>query len=116
MLSPQNPISSTLIFEAKETEMSQKRQNSNKKQKIKVISLFSGCGGMDLGFTGGFEFLGKKYTKNPFDIIWANDFNEAACRTYAKNIGSHIHHGDIWEMINANKIATAEIIPVYEVK
>lgn len=69
-------------------------------KKIKVISLFSGCGGMDLGFTGGFEFLGKKYSRTPFDIIWANDFNEAACRSYAHNIGDHIHHGDIWQLLD----------------
>lgn len=31
--------------------------------KIKVISLFSGCGGMDLGFVGGFKFLDKEYKK-----------------------------------------------------
>lgn len=55
---------------------------------------------MDLGFVGGFSFLGKRYAKNPFDIIWANDFNEAACRTYARNIGKHIHHGDIWKLID----------------
>lgn len=70
------------------------------KQKIKVISLFSGCGGMDLGFLGGFEFLGKKYSKTPYQIVWANDFNEAACRTYARNIGKHVHHGDIWKLID----------------
>lgn len=70
------------------------------KQKIKVISLFSGCGGMDLGFVGGFEFLGKKYAKTPYQIVWANDFNEAACRTYARNIGRHVHHGDIWKLID----------------
>lgn len=72
-----------------------------KPSKIKVISLFSGCGGMDLGFLGGFTFLGKKYAKTPFEIIWANDFNEAACRTYARNIGKHIHHGDIWKQIDS---------------
>lgn len=72
-----------------------------KVSKIKVISLFSGCGGMDLGFLGGFTFLGKKYAKTPFEIIWANDFNEAACRTYARNIGKHIHHGDIWKQIES---------------
>lgn len=70
------------------------------KQKIKVISLFSGCGGMDLGFTGGFDLLGKRYTKNPFEIVWANDFNAAACRTYARNIGKHVRHGDIWQLID----------------
>lgn len=69
-------------------------------KKFKVISLFSGCGGMDLGFVGGFTFLGKKYAKQPFEIVWANDFNEAACRTYARNIGKHVHHGDIWKLID----------------
>lgn len=70
------------------------------KAQIKVVSLFSGCGGMDLGFAGGFSLLGKRYAKNPFDILWANDFNEAACRTYARNVGKHIHHGDIWKLID----------------
>jgi len=39
-----------------------------------VLSLFSGCGGMDLGF----EQAGHK-------VIWANDVNKAACETYARN-------------------------------
>lgn len=68
-----------------------------KEQTISVVSLFSGCGGMDLGFSGGFEFLGKYYSKTPFEIIWANDLNSAACRTYKKNIGEHIVEGDIWK-------------------
>ena len=49
-----------------------------------VVSLFSGCGGMDFGFQGGFKFLGKRYAKQPFDIKWANDFNEAACAHISK--------------------------------
>lgn len=72
---------------------------SDLKENAKVISLFSGCGGMDLGFKGGFEYLGKKYARHPFDIVWANDLNEAACRTYRKNVGKEIHCGDIWEML-----------------
>jgi len=82
---------------------------SKAKQKIKVISLFSGCGGMDLGFVGGFECLGKKYAKTPYQITWANDFNEAACRTYARNIGKHVHHGDIWKLID-NMPEEADIV------
>lgn len=73
---------------------------ANLPKKFKVISLFSGCGGMDLGFTGGFSFLGNKYAKTPFEIVWANDFNQAACRTYARNIGKHIHHGDVWTLMD----------------
>jgi DNA (cytosine-5)-methyltransferase 1 len=108
------PISNSIIGSNKSYETSFKeptKKPSITEKKIKVISLFSGCGGMDLGFIGGFEFLGKQYSKTPFDITWANDFNEAACRTYAKNIGKHIHHGDIWKFINENKVPnTADVV------
>ena len=74
--------------------------DNSKMTRHSVISLFSGCGGMDLGFLGGFEFLGSNYKKNPFDIIWANELNAAACGTYSGNIGSHIHQGDIWKVMD----------------
>lgn len=66
----------------------------------KVISMFSGCGGMDLGFLGGFEFLKQRYPRLPFEITWANDFNKAACRTYRRNIGDHILFGDVWDHLS----------------
>lgn len=47
-------------------------------EKIKVASLFCGCGGMDLGLTGGFSYLGKEYKENPFEIVYAVD-NDAYC-------------------------------------
>jgi len=71
----------------------------DKKKPITIVSLFSGCGGMDLGFLGGFEFLGKKYKKTQLEIIWANEINTAACNTYRKNIGNHIIEGDIQQKI-----------------
>jgi DNA (cytosine-5)-methyltransferase 1 len=66
-----------------------------------VVSLFSGCGGMDLGFRGDFEALGKKYGALPFDVEWANDLNSAACRTYAHNLSDHIRCGDVWQEIDS---------------
>ena len=66
----------------------------------KMVSLFSGCGGMDLGFLGGFEFLGRKYTRNPIDIVWSNELNPSACKTYRANFGHEIICGDIWEHID----------------
>lgn len=66
----------------------------------KVVSLFSGCGGMDLGFRGGFDFLGRKYAKHPFEIVWANELNEAAVRTYRKNLGDHVRQGDVWTLLD----------------
>lgn len=65
-----------------------------------VVSLFSGCGGMDLGFRGEFSVFGRKYAKHPFKIIWANELNAAACRTYRRNIDENIHCGDIWNFMN----------------
>ena len=62
----------------------------------RVVSLFSGCGGMDTGFVGGFESLGRTYDRLPFRVVWANDLNPAACRTYHHNLGGDIHCGDIW--------------------
>jgi DNA (cytosine-5)-methyltransferase 1 len=71
------------------------------KNPITVVSLFSGCGGMDLGFLGGFDFLGKHYTKTDFDIIWSNEINPAACETYRTNLGDHIIVGDINEKLHS---------------
>ena len=65
--------------------------------KYSIVSLFSGCGGLDLGFKGGFDFLGKHYDKHPFEIIWANEINTAACRTYALNVDTNIVEGPIEE-------------------
>ena len=52
--------------------------------KYKLVSLFAGIGGIDLGF----EFAG-------FECIWANDFDKFACQTYRANIGDQIVEGDI---------------------
>ena len=44
-------------------------------KQFKLLSLFSGAGGMDLGF------------KNAgFNIIWANDFEKDAVQTYKNKI------------------------------
>lgn len=73
--------------------------NTNKK--YRVVSLFSGCGGMDLGFLGGFRSNGNFYSANSFEITWANEINPTACRTYKHNIGDHIYEGDIWESMES---------------
>jgi len=54
-------------------------------EKIKVASLFCGCGGMDLGVLGGFSFLGKEYKENPFEIVYSVDFDEYCTKIYNEN-------------------------------
>ena len=82
---------------------------SAKSKPITVVSLFSGCGGLDLGLVGGFNFLGRHYPKTGMEIIWANEVNPAACRTYRENLGDYIVEGDIREQI-ANLPHAADIV------
>lgn len=51
---------------------------------MKTVSLFSGCGGMDLGFK-----------EAGFDIIFANDFDKYAAESYRHNLGNHMVEGDL---------------------
>ncbi len=75
-----------------------------------VVSLFSGCGGLDLGFKGGFSFLGREYPSHPFDIIWANDFNKAACETYRTNIDKRIVMGPIEDVFDTMPLSADVVI------
>ncbi len=54
-------------------------------EKIKVASLFCGCGGMDLGIIGGFAYLGKEYPQNPFEIIFSVDNDNYCTKIYNDN-------------------------------
>jgi DNA (cytosine-5)-methyltransferase 1 len=66
---------------------------------IKTLSLFSGCGGLDLGIEGGFSTHVKSINpnakksgedwitlpKNPFSVIWANDIMKSAQDVWQAN-------------------------------
>jgi len=69
-----------------------------KLKKPKVASLFSGCGGMDLGFS-----------QAGYELVWANDFEKSACETYELNLGNHIVHGDVTE-IDLNTIPDCDLM------
>ena len=69
-----------------------------KKNNIKVIGLFSGCGGLDLGFK-----------QAGYDLIWSNDILKDACDTYRLNIGDHILNEDITK-IDLDTIPNTDII------
>ena len=59
---------------------------------MRVVSHFSGAGGLDFGFI-----------KAGHQILWANDLYRDAVETYQKNIGNHIVCEDI------SKISTSDI-------
>ncbi len=64
-----------------------------------VVSLFAGIGGIDLGFK-----------QAGFDIVWANEMDHAACKTYRHNLGTDCFvEGDI-RNIDASVITKADVL------
>ena len=57
-------------------------------QKYAAVSLFSGCGGMDLGA----EQTGR------VGVVWAVDSEHWAVETYRRNLGRHIVEADVTEV------------------
>ena len=82
----------------------------NSKYKYNVLSLFSGAGGMDLGFKGNFNFLNESYPENPYNLVFANDIFQQAADVYEANFNHKVERRsvidlemrDIDEMIKKN--------------
>ena len=74
-----------------------------------VLSMFCGCGGLDLGFLGGFSYLGEEYRALPFNIVKAIDIDERAIQTYNLNISQHGEVGDLTS-IDPRELPKARIL------
>ena len=111
----------------KESVMSERHAD-----KFKILSLFSGCGGLDLGFAQlGADSLelqkiegGKRQPRGTcFEILWANDIYPPSCQTYSANFGvkpytepeepysgrSRLFQGDIAKISFENAVRGEEI-------
>lgn len=78
-------------------------------EKLKVASLFCGCGGTDVGLLGNFDFLGKHYASNNMEIVYANDIDDNACRIFEENFGIKPDNRDI-RQINSNELPDFDIL------
>ncbi len=72
--------------------------------RYRLIDMFSGAGGMTLGFSDRFG--------QPFKSVWANDFNKFCAETYNENFGPHCLEGDIVDILNDPKteIPKADVV------
>lgn len=107
-----------------------KHNNSCNKKKLKVLSLFTGIGGMDLGFDGEVivhqdsiqnkEFIDKEYTiqnfvvlkKHNFVSVFQNDILEGAKEVFGYNSdNSKYNTTSIYNLISENfKFPEADIV------
>ena len=69
---------------------------------LRIIDLFSGAGGLTLGFT--------RSSQSRFRPVWANDNDADAVNTYNKNFGNHCVLGDIVELLDAVHIPDADVV------
>ena len=72
--------------------------NSMNQEKYKLVSLFAGAGGLDMGF----ELQG-------FKTIWANDIDPDSCNTHKKWSNTNIVCGDI-NNVNLHDIPQSDVI------
>lgn len=100
------PISYRPALLVKEEEVYQTRAAGQLelRRRPRLIDLFSGAGGLTLGFT--------PKTGHLFEPVWANDCNEYAVRTYNENFGKHCIRGDIVDLLQdpATRIPTADVV------
>lgn len=76
---------------------------------IDVASMFSGCGGLDLGFLGGFEYRGEQFPALGTRIVAAYDNDKKAKRTYDSNFN---HEMELMDLAQAevSRMPAAEIL------
>jgi len=82
---------------------------NNKTRSYSVVSYFCGCGGLDLGFRGGFNFRGKNYVKLPFNIKVAYDSEPRCVETYNRYFGKHAENVDL-STIKVESIPKADVL------
>ena len=77
--------------------------------RFRVVSYFAGCGGMDLGFLGGFSFMDARFKRQPFKIVRAYDLDPRCVETYRLNISEHIEEANLNE-VEPEEVPEAEVL------
>ncbi len=75
------------------------RMGKNKEEtKPRVGGLFSGVGGIELGFQ-----------ESGFEIAWANEIDKHSCQTYRENFSHTLHEGDI-KLLNGKDLQPVDVL------
>lgn len=74
-----------------------------------VTPIFCGCGGMDVGIQGGFNFLEKHYSTLPFEVVYAVDNDAYATKIYNDNFAHKCETKDVRDIV-ASEVPDHDIL------
>lgn len=74
-----------------------------------VVSMFCGCGGLDLGFRGGFVFNGIHLPRLPFEVVAAYDLDERCVKTYNQNLPPRAKKEDL-AVLGVDAMPAADVL------
>jgi DNA (cytosine-5)-methyltransferase 1 len=95
---------------SKAVRKSNKHTENQRKPPYSVVSYFCGCGGLDLGFRGGFRYHNEDYERLPFDIKAAYDHEPRCIETYNGYFGEgHASVKDLSD-IDVNTVPKADVL------
>ena len=77
--------------------------------KLRIASLFCGCGGTDVGAIGDFTFLGVHYPRLKSEIVFANDFEQKACDIFDSNFNIRADRRDI-RLVDSGDIPKHDVL------
>lgn len=83
---------------------------NKEKTPYSVVSYFCGCGGLDLGFRGGFKYHDEDYPALPFNILEAYDIEPRCIETYNDYFGAgHAFVKDL-STVEPEEVSKADIL------
>ena len=77
--------------------------------RIKVVSLFSGCGGGDIGIFGGFCFKNMYFHEHNVEIVYSGDISAKAVKIYNDNFKQKAKVEDI-RLIESESVPDHDIL------
>lgn len=76
---------------------------------ISMVSMFAGCGGLDLGFQGGFSVFGQQFERLRYTVAAAYDNLPDAIETYRLNLSDDIELADLTKL-PAKEMPPADVL------